>query len=370
MSKWQWAWEGLLGVLLVLGLGMVLVTAPTGHVLNVLAQAAPLGLIASALALSFRAGVPNLAVGAVATLSGVLVATMAEASGMSLGAALASVLVVAAVAGLVVGAFTVLVSEPATASRGAGGWAGASPLPERGNRLTLQEPAGGFAAPGRAGGAPGQTSGGAPGQTSGGALGRAGGVAGRSQAFPMSMPAWAVTLGAGLACDAVSLAITGGRTVPVTQPPSPPQVTWFVVFAVISMAGGAFWAALNVRERLSDAADAGARRMWLAGTVGMAGSAVLAALGGFVLLVRLGAAQPGAQGTSTVVFALAAVLLGGTSPDGSRSAVTGTLLAVLILAIVQGQLALLNASVWVFYVILAVVVMAGLVVGRLLDALQ
>ncbi|TMR95489.1 ABC transporter permease [Nonomuraea basaltis] len=286
MSKWQWGWEGVLGVIAVLGLGMVLVTAPTAHLFNVLAQAAPLGLVAVGLALSLRTGMPNLAVGAVSALSGVLVATAVDVAELSLIAGVLLVLVLAAFAGLVTGAFTVLVAAPA----------------------------------------------------------------------------WAVTLGAAVACEALMLTVTGGRMIALGDLPAYSPVLWFAVFAVVSVAGGLLWARRDVRGRLS--------KGWTAGLVGLAGSSVLAALGGFVLLLRQGAAQPGSQGMSITVFALAAVLLGGTSPNGERGAVTGTLLSVLILAIAQVQLVVLNIPAWVYTLVLGAVIMVGLTVSRLLESLR
>jgi ribose transport system permease protein len=275
-----------LGVLTVLAVGMVLVTAPAVHLMNILALAAPLGLTAAGMALSLRTGVPNLAVGALSALSGALVATAVDVAELSLVAGALLALGFAAIAGLVMGAFTVLVAAPA----------------------------------------------------------------------------WAVTLGAAVACEALLLAVTGSNVIPLDDLPSYSSVLWFVVFAVVSVGGGLLWARRDVRERLS--------KGWTAGLVGLAGSSMLAALGGFVLLLRLGAAQPGSQGISTTVFALAAAVLGGTSPNGERGAVTGTLLSVVILAIAQSQLVLLNAPFWVFWLVLGGAVAVGLTVSRLLDALR
>ncbi|MEU6780646.1 hypothetical protein ABZ912_15705 [Nonomuraea angiospora] len=303
MSRWQWGWEGALGVVTVLGLGMVLFTAPGGHLLNILASSAPLGLVAVALSLSMRAGTPNLAVGSVAALSGVLIASVVVVLGMPLVVGVLLVILLAALSGLVMGAFTVL----------------------------------------------------------------------------LEAPAWAVTLAAAVVCDALSLAFTQARTILLPAAPSLSPVVGFAVFAVVSVAGGLLWARREFRQWLT--------KGWAGPLVGLAGSCVLAALGGFVLLLRLGAAQPGSQGLFTMVFALAAVLLGGTglpslsSPlngpgaastvaDGGRGGVAGTLLAVLILAIVQGELALLAVPTYVIMIVLGGVVIAGLAVSRALDALR
>ncbi|MGW4963622.1 ABC transporter permease subunit [Nonomuraea sp. NPDC004186] len=300
MGRWQWAWEGALGVVTVLGLGMVLFTAPGGHLLNILASSAPLGLVAVALSLSMRAGTPNLAVGSVAALSGVLIASVVVVLGIPLVVGVLLVILLAALSGLVMGAFTVL----------------------------------------------------------------------------LEAPAWAVTLAAAVVCDALSLAFTQARTILLPAAPSLSPVVGFAVFAVVSVAGGLLWARREFRQWLT--------KGWAGPLVGLAGSCVLAALGGFVLLLRLGAAQPGSQGLFTMVFALAAVLLGGTglsSPlngagavsavaDGGRGGVAGTLLAVLILAIVQGELTLLAVPTYVIMIVLGGVVIAGLAVSRALDALR
>ncbi|MBB5774670.1 ABC transporter permease subunit [Nonomuraea jabiensis] len=336
MGRWQWVWEGALGVVTVLGLGMVLFTAPGGHLLNILASSAPLGLVAVALSLSMRAGTPNLAVGSVSALSGVLIASVVVVLGLPLVVGVLLVVLLAALSGLVMGAFTVL----------------------------------------------------------------------------LEAPAWAVTLAAAVVCDALSLGFTQARTILLPEAPSLSPVVGFGVFAVVSVAGGLLWARRGFRQWLTTG--------WVGPLVGLAGSCVLAALGGFVLLLRLGAAQPGSQGLFTMVFALAAVLLGGTGlpgvlngsplPSGTgaagtvadagradagrtdvgradagrtdvgradvgradvgRGGVAGTLLAVLILAIVQGELTLLAMPTYVTMIVLGGAVIAGLAVSRALDALR
>ncbi|MFI6736798.1 hypothetical protein ACIBI9_28055 [Nonomuraea sp. NPDC050451] len=321
MSKWQWVWEGALGVVTVLGLGMVLFTAPGEHLLSILASSAPLGLVAVALSLSMRAGTPNLAVGSVSALSGVLIASFMVVLDMPLVVGVLLVILLAALCGLVMGAFTVL----------------------------------------------------------------------------LEAPAWAVTLAAAVVCDALSLAFAQGRAIILQEAPSLSPVVGFAVFAVVSVAGGLLWVRREFRQWLT--------KGWVGPLVGLAGSCVLAALGGFMLLLRLGAAQPGSPGLFTVVFALAAVLLGGTGltngtglrngtgltsgtgftdgtglsngtgatsavADGGRGAVAGTLLAVLLLTIVQGELALLAAPTYVIMIVLGGVVIGGLAVSRALDALR
>ncbi|MEQ4716836.1 hypothetical protein [Nonomuraea sp. B19D2] len=208
----------------------------------------------------------------------------------------------------------------------------------------------------------------------------------------LSAPSWAVTVAAAAVCDALLFAVTQGRTVILADPLVVPPVVGFVAFAVVSVAGGLVWKWRDLRQWLS--------KEWVGPLAGLAGSCVLAALGGFLLLLRLGAAQPGSQGLSAVVFALAAVVLAGTSLSGERGspaptgvpgaigprergadglgaiaygdrgAIGGTVFAVVILGIIQGQLALLGAPFNLTMIVMGGVVISGLTVSRALDALR
>ncbi|NUP78184.1 MAG: hypothetical protein HOV96_11635, partial [Nonomuraea sp.] len=113
MSIWQRAWEGVLGLLALLGLVLVLTTS--GDLLaGVLAQAGQLGLVAMGLGLSLRTGTPNLAVGALSGLSAALVAFTTEA-GMPLPIAILLAFALAGLAGGVMSVFTMSLSAPAWA---------------------------------------------------------------------------------------------------------------------------------------------------------------------------------------------------------------------------------------------------------------
>ncbi|MEU5865683.1 hypothetical protein ABZ815_31245 [Nonomuraea sp. NPDC047529] len=285
MSTWQRAWEGVLGLLAVLGLALVLITTRSELVLDILAQTGQLGLIVMGFGLSLRTGTPNLAVGAVAAASGAFVASTATA-GVPLPLAMLLAFVLAGLAGVAMSVFTMV----------------------------------------------------------------------------LSAPAWAVTLGAAVVCEALVVALLGGGTIPLETAALYPGPLGFAVFAVVSIAGGLLWTRQEVRK------DLGAG--WPGAVLGLAGSSMLAAAGGIALLLRLGAATPGSQGLYSTVFALAAVLLGGTSPYGERAGVAGTVLGVLILAVAQGLLAYLGAPVWVFMLVMGMVVLIGLGASRLLDALR
>ena len=72
-------------------------------------------------------------------------------------------------------------------------------------------------------------------------------------------------------------------------------------------------------------------------------SGLMAALSGLVLLSRLNSAQP-TLGDGYEMDAIAAVALGGTSMNGGRGKITGTLIGILIIAILSNGLNILGVS--------------------------
>ncbi|MEU4232301.1 hypothetical protein AB0F17_49080 [Nonomuraea sp. NPDC026600] len=268
-------WEGFLGILTIALIVVALLSAPPGqYLVLILAQAGALGLVATGLALSFRTGTPNLAVGSIAAFTAMVTASLMT-NGLGWAAAIIAILV-ATVGGLLLGLF----------------------------------------------------------------------------ATALSAPAWAVTLGAAVACEALVNGIADGRVIPIDV--NFPTYVWFVLFAIVSLGGALAWPALRVASP------------WITAMVGLGGSSLLAALGGVALLTRIHAATP-ASGWTTTTLALAAVLLGGISVHGKRGGVAGTVLAVLFLSLVQGQLVLWAAPPWVFQVIAGAVILAALLAGRLAE---
>lgn len=87
-----------------------------------------------------------------------------------------------------------------------------------------------------------------------------------------------------------------------------------------------------------------------------------AGLAGMLLAARLNGASPGDQGLGFELQALTAVLLGGVAWAGGRGRLTGVLLALVFLGVLENGLTLLNVSPFVQMVVrgLALVVAAGL----------
>jgi ribose/xylose/arabinose/galactoside ABC-type transport system permease subunit len=108
-------WEVLLLVLAVVFVRMALAATPEAHLADIFRPAGYLGLIAAGFALSLRTGTPNLAVGAIATGTGILGAHLASADGWSLWVAMMVAVAAAAATGLAAGLVVAVLSVPSWA---------------------------------------------------------------------------------------------------------------------------------------------------------------------------------------------------------------------------------------------------------------
>lgn len=294
-------WEAVLAVA-VIGVFVGLVTSNSGvfdgnRLGGFLHQTAAFGLAASGLAFSLRAAVPNLAIGAIASGTGVVIAELVTEADWALGAGIAVALAAAAVVGLVLGVFV--------------------------------------------------------------------GV--------FHVPAWAVTLGAAVLISAVLIGVLDGEFTQFTTPRNVNSSgpVWFAGFAILSVVGGALWAVPGLRRKLSGTRQDQdpARRAGAGAAIGavlaLVVSSLLASGAGVAVALRVGAAQP--QLDQVTWFAFGAVLLGGVSVFGRRAGIFGTLLAVLLLSLVQYWLAVEGVDAWVFVAITGGAILVGLIVSRLLE---
>jgi ribose/xylose/arabinose/galactoside ABC-type transport system permease subunit len=251
-------------------IGLALASTPGAHLANILHQVAYSGLVVAGLALSLRTATPNLAVGSIAGLSGVLFAHLATTDRWSWWAAGIATAALCAVAGLMMGLITAA----------------------------------------------------------------------------LSVPAWAVTIGATVLFESAALGISHAAPVVLRLTGAYPTTLWVTLFAVVSIGGGALWLVPAVRRTLSATRSAGEPGRWaglpagLGAVVGLTGSSLLAGAGGLSLAIYTGVGDPESAGIELTVMAFAAALIGGVSIFGRRGGVLGTVLGVFL---VQTVIFLMNA---------------------------
>lgn len=189
----------------------------------------------------------------------------------------------------------------------------------------------------------------------------------------LSVPAWAVTFGAGFVVIGIVLATSGPVIVPLRLGAAPPGALWFVLFLLVSLGGAFLWRVPAVRGALGGGrtdGDPGRWAGWHAGLGVLAGitvSSLLAAIGGAGFTLRLAASSPTAGDTLTLA-AVAAVLLGGASIFGRRAGIAGTVLGLLVVQLVQLVLTLLNTQAAVISLVTGLLLIVGLGASRLLES--
>jgi len=93
---------------------------------------------------------------------------------------------------------------------------------------------------------------------------------------------------------------------------------------------------------------------------------VLAALGGIIVTARLDSAQPNA-GMSYELDAIAAVVIGGTSLNGGRGSIWGTVMGAVIIGVLNNGLVLMNVSPFWQQVVKGAVILLAVIIDKLGD---
>jgi ribose/xylose/arabinose/galactoside ABC-type transport system permease subunit len=184
----------------------------------------------------------------------------------------------------------------------------------------------------------------------------------------LSVPAWAVTLGAVAVIQAITLSFVDSPIIPVRFGGSYPTALWYGLFFVLSVGGGGLWLVPGVRRALGGGRHPGEPGRWtgprtgLGAIAGLTGSSFVAGLAAIPVLMRLQAAD--SSGTNLTTLAFAAVLLGGVSVFGRRGGVFGTLLGVTVVAIIQTLVSYNDGPFWVSTLIVGLAALLGLGASR------
>ncbi|HEY3504881.1 MAG TPA: hypothetical protein VGN37_19115 [Actinocatenispora sp.] len=194
-----------------------------------------------------------------------------------------------------------------------------------------------------------------------------GGIAGA-----LSVPGWAVTFGAAIAIQGLMVTLTQAGSIPMVGVPLPFGGLWFTLFLLVSLGGGAVWLVPAVRRTLGSTRRVGDAAQWggvaaFGALAGVSVSSLLAGLSGVVTAQRIQAGMT--TDTSTLSFALGAVLLGGVSVFGRRAGVAGTALAVVTLTAIQTTMILKGASSGAIAILAAAAIVLGLPVSRLMETI-
>ncbi len=184
----------------------------------------------------------------------------------------------------------------------------------------------------------------------------------------LSVPAWAVTLGAIAVIQAIIFAITRNPFIPIRFTGSYPTALWYGIFFIVSVGGGALWLLPALRRPLSLGRSAGEPGRWtgpragLGAIVGLTGSSFLAGLAAVPMLMRVQLAE--GSGATLPTVALACVLLGGVSVFGRRAGVFGTLLGVTIVVLLQTLVLYNDGPVWATSLVVGLAALVGLAASR------
>lgn len=93
-------------------------------------------------------------------------------------------------------------------------------------------------------------------------------------------------------------------------------------------------------------------------------SGLLAGLAGILLTSRITTGQPNA-GAGFELDAIAAVVIGGTSTTGGKGSITGTLIGVLLIGVINNSLDLLNVTSYYQQVVMGIIIIGAVVLDSL-----
>jgi ribose/xylose/arabinose/galactoside ABC-type transport system permease subunit len=189
-----------------------------------------------------------------------------------------------------------------------------------------------------------------------------------------ALPSWAVTLVGGFILQGALLAASLEGFALRSEPAGAGTFwLWLAVFAVVSIAGAVAFAVPAVRAALTrnrvepgDVPNRFTPGKLVGAAVGLIGSSALAGFSGVLLTERAAYATPNI-GNALLIYAAAAVFIGGVSPFGGRGGILGVVLGVLLIEGLVQWLLLAGAKSSTLYVVIGVIALVGLLVNWLLE---
>jgi hypothetical protein len=146
---------------------------------------------------------------------------------------------------------------------------------------------------------------------------------------------------------------------------------WLLLFLAISLGGAILWSIPAVRAALGAnwAPESRLGPRLLGAVAGLGGSSLIAGAAGILLTARIGG-WTNAGDLGQLVLVVGAVLLGGVSVRGGRGGYAGTILAVVLLVLIQTNIAVAGGPRWAPMLLAALAILAGVVISRLLDLVR
>ncbi|MFF5211825.1 ABC transporter permease [Streptosporangium sp. NPDC000396] len=197
------------------------------------------------------------------------------------------------------------------------------------------------------------------------------------------MPSFIATLATMSVLGGLTLQVTSGNPVPVTDYDfqgigqaafaGVPVPVWImlVAFAVFGfvLARTRFGRYVYATGDNAEAARLSGIRIHRIKILAFVISGLLASVAGFIITARLSTAQPTA-GSGLELAAIAAVIIGGTSLAGGRGSLLGTLVGALVLGVIDNGMNLLDVSPFLQNVVKGLVILLAVFLDRNLDVLR
>jgi ribose/xylose/arabinose/galactoside ABC-type transport system permease subunit len=179
------------------------------------------------------------------------------------------------------------------------------------------------------------------------------------------VPAWAASLGMFALLQAYLTAHTRGQITGLRGSPGQYDLTWFLLFVMVSLIGAIGLATPAVRARIAQAGSAGVSSRLVTSLIGLGGSSAIAGLVG-VLIARRAQSSSGVVPFDLLLLALGVALVAGVSVYGGQGPIFGVVLASGIATMISHWNIMAGRPAWAQFVLAGVMILVGLLAGWLI----